>query len=134
MIDLAKANMIIFGGFIDGVRTNEIAEYNVINNYWTERPYPKDASAPCPRSGHSAVFYQGRMVIFGGKTEGAEKLNDLWQYDVNEGLWTELIPEDCEIPLPRSGHTAAIFGDFMIVFGGMYEVTKELNDLHVYNF
>lgn len=29
----------------------------------------------------------------------------------------------------RSGHTAVAYGNKMFVFGGMLEVTKELNDL-----
>jgi hypothetical protein len=40
-------------------------------------------------------------------------------------------------PLPemaRSGHVAVAFGGRMYVFGGILEVTKELNDLLVYDF
>lgn len=33
---------------------------------------------------------------------------------------------------PRNGHSAIIFKEkFMIVFGGIYEVTKELDDVSV---
>lgn len=27
----------------------------------------------------------------------------------------------------------AVYNDFIIIFGGMYEITRELNDLHVFN-
>ena len=36
--------------------------------------------------------------------------------------------------LARSGHVAVAFGGKMYVFGGILEVTKELNDLLVYDF
>ena len=33
---------------------------------------------------------------------------------------------------PRNGHSAILVQNrFMLVFGGIYEVTKELDDLHV---
>jgi hypothetical protein len=36
--------------------------------------------------------------------------------------------------MARSGHVAVAFGGKMYVFGGILEVTKELNDLLVYDF
>ncbi len=36
--------------------------------------------------------------------------------------------------MARSGHVAVAFGSKMYVFGGILEVTKELNDLLVYDF
>lgn len=37
------------------------------------------------------------------------------------------------MPKPRSGHTCEAYGDFLIIFGGIYEVTKELNDCAVFS-
>lgn len=34
----------------------------------------------------------------------------------------------------RSGHTSVTYGKQMFVFGGILEVTKELNDLLVYDY
>ena len=36
--------------------------------------------------------------------------------------------------MERSGHTACVYRDFMVVFGGIYEVTKELNDMNLFDF
>lgn len=38
------------------------------------------------------------------------------------------------MPLARSGHSAAVYKDFMLVFGGIHEVTKELDDMLIYDF
>ena len=38
------------------------------------------------------------------------------------------------VPSPRSGHTAVVFGEKMYIFGGILELTKELNDLCVFDF
>lgn len=36
-------------------------------------------------------------------------------------------------PIGRSGHTSVVVGDQMFIFGGILEVTKELNDLLAYD-
>lgn len=73
--------MIIFGGFEDGERTNSIIVYNFKTNVWNKIKNNEKTSKPCPRSGHSAVFHNNQMYIFGGKAENSIKLNDLWSYN-----------------------------------------------------
>jgi hypothetical protein len=81
--------MIIFGGFIEGERTNEIAIYDMKQNKWTVVEQNGHENMPCPRSGHSAVFYQAKrqMYIFGGKDSDSIKLNDLWVFDFQTSSW-----------------------------------------------
>jgi hypothetical protein len=38
------------------------------------------------------------------------------------------------MPLPRSGHTASLHNGKMIIFGGILELTKELNEMLLYDF
>jgi N-acetylneuraminic acid mutarotase len=33
----------------------------------------------------------------------------------------------------RCGHSATIYNDYLVVFGGIYEITKELNDCFVFD-
>ena len=90
---------------------------------------------PCPRSGHSAVLYgTSQMVVFGGKDDENNKLDDIWEFDFDTFRWTEYKPTDEVMPLSRSGHSACIYKDFMVVFGGIHEVTKELDDMVLYDF
>lgn len=37
------------------------------------------------------------------------------------------------MPVGRSGHSASIVGNKMVIFGGLFEITKELNDMHVFD-
>jgi len=37
-------------------------------------------------------------------------------------------------PQPKSGHTAVQFSNKMFIFGGILEITKEQNELVVYDF
>ena len=72
------------------------------------------------------------MYIFGGKDEENNKLNDTWKFNFNTREWTEI--ECFDSPRPRSGHSASIYNEkFMIIYGGIEEITKELNDLHIFN-
>ena len=49
-------------------------------------------------------------------------------------LWQECnYDEDKGMPLPRSGHSASIHGHFMLIYGGIIDITKELDDLLIYD-
>lgn len=88
---------------------------------------------PSPRSGHSASVFNGNMYVFGGKNDSSEKLNDLWVYNIADKRWVEVDAEG-DPPIERSGHSSDVYDDFLVIFGGIWDVTKELNDLHVYSF
>ena len=36
-------------------------------------------------------------------------------------------------PIGRSGHSCSICGKYMVIFGGLQDITKELNDMHVFD-
>ena len=38
------------------------------------------------------------------------------------------------VPPERSGQSCDIYGQYMVIFGGFYEITKELNDLYLFDF
>jgi hypothetical protein len=61
-------------------------------------------------------------------------MNDTWIFDSSLHQWSELkiAPSYRENLLPRNGHSAIVVKDrYMVVFGGMFEITKELDDLSV---
>lgn len=75
------------------------------------------------------------MFVFGGTDDDNDKLGDLWCYDRADNSCREIVtPEGDVCPVPRSGHTAVVAGNQMFVFGGILELTKELNDLSVFDF
>ena len=67
------------------------------------------------------------FLSFGG-TNGTQWFNDVWSYDPKQIAWTQL---DCigYIPAPREGHSAALVGDVMYIFGGRTEEGTDLGDL-----
>ncbi len=78
--------------------------------------------APSPRWGHSMVYEGerdeenastggGRVLLFGGFDANNQPLNDLWEYDVDNNTWTEIVSfQDNERPSPRGGAMMAYFG------------------------
>jgi Galactose oxidase, central domain len=54
--------------------------------------------------------------------------NDVWSYEPRTNTWTQ---QECigYIPAPREGHSAAVVGDVMYVFGGRTEEGTDLGDL-----
>lgn len=93
---------------------------------------------PKPRSGHSAAIYKdNELYIFGGKDDDDSKLDDLWVFDIQNRKWEQITDEldgTSVGPSPRSGHTASIHGDSMVIFAGIFEITKELNDAFIFDF
>jgi hypothetical protein len=75
------------------------------------------------------------MYVFGGQEDDNKKLNDMWCFDLQTCQWSQVDQSSCEYkPTPRSGHSSVVYGDKMYIFGGILELTKELNDLVVFNF
>jgi N-acetylneuraminic acid mutarotase len=72
--------------------------------------------------------------MFGGQEDDNRKLNDIWSFDCDEMVWTQIEQgEDDYKPTKRSGHTTVVFGQKMYIFGGILELTHELNDLVVFD-
>ena len=128
-----NATMVVFGGFVDGgERTNDIWRYHFKDNRW-EQIVPQTSLAPKPRAGHSASVMGSQMIVFGGRDDDNERLNDLWSFSFEQNTWTELLPKAGTPPCPRSGHSSSIYHCMLLVFGGILEVTHELNDMHAYD-
>ncbi len=72
------------------------------------------------------------MYIFGGKDEDNEKLKDLWCFEFATRMWKQLPSEDESI-ISRSGHSAQVYNEYMLIFGGIHEVTSELDDMIAFN-
>ena len=72
------------------------------------------------------------MIVFGGKDDDNEKLGDIWEFDFASKIW-EHITVDPPAPIPRSGHSAIPYKNLMLVFGGIHEVTRELDDCWFYD-
>jgi hypothetical protein len=95
---------------------------------------------PVARSIPSAVFdpTSGRMIIFGGETNNATDLNDVWWLVNPDGPglgWVQAKPTGTK-PAPRVGHSAVYdsVNDRMTIFGGgLGNASPCANDVWVLN-
>lgn len=131
-----EKTFLIFGGFVEGSRVNDCYIAKKVGNTLEWRLVEnKSKISPCIRASHSTTVYNGKMYIFGGQDDDNNKLNDLWEFDLESGLYKEIVlPADSTIPVARSGHSANIYNGQMYVFGGILELTKELNEMLIFDF
>lgn len=133
--------MYLVGGFKNGMKMNDIYKLESRdgkNFIWELINIQNPVNVPEKRSGFSGDCFVNdhgdtHIVIFGGTCNNNNKLNDVWHF--NSSSWEELIPVNPEdIPMGRSGHQSVLYRNrYLVVFGGMQEVTNELNDLHFFD-
>lgn len=70
------------------------------------------------------------IYVFGGKNDTA-RYNDLWSFSLTDFKFKRLSDEG-ELPAVRNGHTMNYFDGKLYVFGGIHDITWELDDLHIY--
>ena len=79
---------------------------------------PKSAPRPAPRRDSTLVHDSANnaLLLFGGREKG-QALNDLWSFDLQTGMWTEI---EAEGPSPRFGHLSVfdVKRSRMVVFSG----------------
>jgi hypothetical protein len=107
--------LLLFGGFLS-LTAGVVWSYNLDTASWTEhRPSPS-SRAPVPRActQHSAVMFDGHMVVFGGFVHHWEPSNELWRYAAASNSWALCeLAADSPVPAPRYDHACALLDDFM---------------------
>lgn len=79
---------------------------------------PKSAPMPAPRKDSTLIHDSANntLLLFGGREKG-QALNDLWSFDLETRMWTEI---EAEGPSPRFGHLSVfdVKRSRMVVFSG----------------
>ena len=87
---------------------------------------------PIPRFGNGVVFdNHDKVYMFGGKCKD-ERLNDLWEFDLNNRKYSPVEQGEGVRPMVRNGHSMTYYDQKIIVYGGIHDVTWELDDLYIY--
>ena len=67
---------------------------------------------PQSRDDHTAILYEGSMVIFGGYLQtSSERTNDIHRYHFKDNKWEKITVLGRDLPVPRAGHSGNIIGD-----------------------
>ncbi|XP_039283897.1 kelch domain-containing protein 3 [Nilaparvata lugens] len=132
-----------FGGYCTGrnYKTKKPMDVHVLDTvtmHWKSLPLPEPGDpqhdvVPYKRYGHTAVFWNGKAYIWGGRNDEFVD-NILYCFDPGTCKWTQ-IESGGFIPSPRDGHSACVIKSKMYVFGGYDEVFDHYSDeLYVLNF
>jgi len=136
---------VVFGGFVNGSRVDEALLFkpderkvsSIFSTATADMIAGGDSGirGPLERASQTIVNFDEKLFVFGGQDDDNNKLDDFWQFEPSSKAWTQLSSEDDQVrPIARSGHSAVVYGAKMYIFGGIHELTKELNDLAVFNF
>lgn len=121
-------HILLFGG-MNGQRLNDTWILNVYKMLWTQISF--STPVPEPRSMHSAVMVEKKMIVFGGLRTGSRASNSISILDLVTMRWVLLTPESDEatesqattggeaaVPAARSGHQCLVLDGHMYLFGG----------------
>nr|XP_034333816.1 tRNA wybutosine-synthesizing protein 4 [Crassostrea gigas] len=90
--------------------------------------------SPSPRWRHAAVLihYEGRDLLYlhGGRTDKELALDDSYLLDTETFTWTKI--ED-KGPGRRQSHTASVWGDHVIIAGGMDQGLRPLDSVFMFS-
>lgn len=108
----------------------------------------QDGEIPTPRGGHSAVHYNGELIVFGG-FDGKKHYNDIHAFNLGtaahcnrsthaltsgknseRAVWRKVVANGTP-PTARSGHTATLLDDKHLLLVGGCQQTLFLNDVHI---
>lgn len=112
-------SMFCFGGVIqtdeDHLESNDLLQFDTVNNTWTL--VECTGSFPEPRSASSIVCVGDKLYLFGGLNQEAGWLNDMYMFDTNKKVWTEVKSEGNK-PSPRDKLQGTVVDKCIYYFGG----------------
>ncbi|KAI6251302.1 hypothetical protein HI914_00015 [Erysiphe necator] len=119
---LWRSGIYIFGGGDGSQALNDIWRLDVadINTMSWKLISPPcsglaiDKSKPKARGYHTANMVGSKLIIYGG-SDGGECFQDVWIFDVETHVFTQVITP---ISYPRLSHTSTIVGSYLFVIGG----------------
>lgn len=118
---LVDRKIVIFGGGEGPVYYDTVYVLDTIHRRWQKVEFPEDTPRPTTRRAHTAVYYEGKIWVFGGGN-GSQALNDVWTLSANcpveKMRWSKVEIRGNKQPSARGYHTANLVRNIMIVVGG----------------
>jgi len=134
-------NMYIFGGYVEetDLFSNDIYVLDLKTYVW--KYLRVNGIPPSWRDFHSAVAYDNKMFVFGGRSdrEGPNHsqqeiyCNVITYFDTANNTWVEPVTTG-QLPCGRRSHSAFVYNNSIFIFGGYNGTTnKHFNDLYKYD-
>ena len=108
----------LFGGF-NKESLNDIYQIDIRTAKWG--PIEVKSNRPLQRYGHSACYYNGKLIIYGGEykynpeVRMRDTLCDLWAFDFKKNDFKQINPGNKLICEPRKNHIMALVGFNLLI-------------------
>ena len=119
----------LFSGYSSYIGSQQLWKYNLLNNEWTpikSTIYNMDA-----RSGHTAIIYKNKLIIFGGRYLHNTLMSDLDIFNIEDNTWNMMQVNTCYFLELRRNHIACLVGNQMFIHGGIDEKGEYLDDSYL---
>ncbi|KAM9845615.1 host cell factor 2 [Aulostomus maculatus] len=119
--------IIVFGGGNEGI-AEDLHVYNTVSKQWFLPAVRGDIPPGC--AAHGFVCEGTRILLFGGMVEYGKYTNSLFELQASRWLWKKLkprAPRNGSLPCPRIGHSFTLLGNRCYLFGGLANVSEDLN-------
>lgn len=94
-------NLYVFGGFVSGVRHNDLYCYSFTSNKWenlfANHPYhelEESKDFPVPRSGLAMGAHGPSIIVFGGRNDFNDMLEDTWEFNISTRTWGKIVGDN----------------------------------------
>uniref|UniRef100_A0A915PXJ3 Uncharacterized protein n=1 Tax=Setaria digitata TaxID=48799 RepID=A0A915PXJ3_9BILA len=89
--------------------------------------------APSRRAGHTVVTYEGKIYLWGGYKRALPLSSTMYCFDPEKRTWSK-VPCKGEMAPGRTKHTAVVYNDMMIVYGGLASDLSLPRSVQAYHF
>jgi hypothetical protein len=112
--------MYISHGFTHSGRFDDTWRLDLATLSWSDLS-PKTGERPIKRCLHQCAFFPegDSLYLFGGQSNQAPFLGDLWRFDVNMRMWEPALSATAQRPDARHFSAVAAAGEGLLVFGGL---------------
>ncbi|OCH94722.1 galactose oxidase [Obba rivulosa] len=122
--------LFMFGGDVEGRPSDELwvcdIDASSHSATWGRISRADDMVWPPARVNHTCILHEEHIYLFGG-TDYQYHYNDTWMFSIVSHTWVELNVIGY-LPDPSEGHSAALVGDHMYVYGG-----RDVNAVETYH-
>ncbi|CAE7710745.1 unnamed protein product [Symbiodinium microadriaticum] len=129
----SNGKMYMFGGVTAFGLMSDMFTFDPVTLRWVSIT-SVETSWPSRRAGHSLEASEGRLYLFGGRTDlydgSPASLADVWVFDVARNTWTVSVDRRGSTPVGRQHAATTVYGKDLWIFGGMdYASELAYNDL-----
>ncbi|XP_050538123.1 uncharacterized protein LOC126903731 isoform X2 [Daktulosphaira vitifoliae] len=124
----------VVGGRNGNWPLKDIWRYDLVQNAW-EQLHPTGDTLQNLQE-HTAVVYQDKVYIFGGEVSfSSASESPLWSYSIKDNQWNKVkCASGTNVPKGRRGHTALVYRNSMIIYGGYRDLKGSSGEMWAFHF